>query len=137
MALMVLWIAGILLGGVHPLGVLLAAAITAVVAWLTAAVGVMASAWARNSTRALGITFVAMFVFAIASRWPWWLWISLPSYREFASWMPDMGANGYAHIVRLPDALGSFALMLTTCAAAATLLSFAAIRKLRKTWGQA
>jgi hypothetical protein len=137
LALLVLWGAGVLMGGIHPLGVLAAAAIAAVAAWLSAAIGVLASTRAKNSTRALGVTFIALFVFVTLSRWPWGLWTSLVSYREFALWWSKTRPAVGELIVSVPGSVGAPALMLAGCATSAALLSFWAIRILRKTWGQA
>jgi ABC-type transport system involved in multi-copper enzyme maturation permease subunit len=86
LALLVLWGAGILLGALHPLGVIAAAAIVATTAWLTAAVGVAASTRAKNSIRALAITFVAAFLFGVASGWPPMFWAALAPSGENAPW---------------------------------------------------
>ena len=52
MALLVIWAVGLMLGAVHPLGVLAAAIYVAFIAWLIAAMGVLASSLAKTSTRA-------------------------------------------------------------------------------------
>jgi len=137
LALLVQWSAGILLGAIHPLGVLAAAAIAAIAAWLTAAVGVTASARAKNSTRALGVTFIVLFVFVIVSRWPGMLWQSLASYREVAEWWSIVSqALDQGRAVPL-TLLGLPALMMTLYATTAGLLSYGTIRRLGTTWGRA
>jgi len=137
LALLVLWGAGLLLGAVHPLGVLAAAAIAAITAWLTAAVGVMASARAKNSTRALGVTFIALFLFVMVSGWPSMLWASLASYREIAElWSTVRASLDQAWAVPLATLELPF-LMMTLYATTAGLLSYQTIRRLGTTWGKA
>ena len=73
---------GLLLGAFHPLGLFAALAVLATSSWLSAAIGVLASTLARNSTRAAFFTFFAMFVFVWASGWPSVFWQTLASYAD-------------------------------------------------------
>jgi len=137
LALLVLWSTGILLGAIHPLGVLAAAAIAAITAWLTAAVGVMASARAKTSTRALGITYIVLFVFVMVSGWPGMMWESLATYHEFAELRSNMGRTlNRSQAVSLAT-LGFPFLTMTLNATIAGLLSYWTIRRLGTTWGRA
>jgi len=136
LALLVLWGAGLLLGAVHPLGVMAAAAIAAITAWLTSTVGVMASARAKNSTRALGVTFIALFLFVMVSGWPWMLWASLASFREVAELWSSIGRTmGQEWAVPLAT-LGLPFLMMNLFATTAGVLSYWTIRRLDTTWGR-
>jgi ABC-type transport system involved in multi-copper enzyme maturation permease subunit len=117
LALAVIWAGGLLLGALAPLAVLAAATITAVDAWLAAAVGVFASSRAKNSIRSLAITFITLFGFGMLSGWPSMLWASLASYREAALWWSSAGP------------------LLTVYAAFAGLVSFWSVGRLRATWG--
>jgi ABC-type transport system involved in multi-copper enzyme maturation permease subunit len=137
LALLVLWSAGLLLGALHPLGVLAAALIVAINAWLTAALGLAASSRARNSIRALAVTYIAAFIFGFASGWLPMLWTSLASYRDFASWLSSAGPrldNGRASpFAGVQLYLGLMALYVWIAA----LISYWTIRRLRATWGNA
>jgi ABC-type transport system involved in multi-copper enzyme maturation permease subunit len=68
LALLVLWGVGLILRALHPFGVLSAALLSALIAWLTAAMGVFLSQRARNSTRALLMTVVCVLVVV-----GWWV----------------------------------------------------------------
>src|SRR5262249_47740313 len=71
LALLITWAVGILLGAIHPSGVLLAAEVAAVGACFAATVGVFASTIARNSTRALVATFISLLL--LLGSWPFWI----------------------------------------------------------------
>jgi hypothetical protein len=135
--LIVIWSAGLLLGAVHPFGVLAALAIVLFVAWLTAAVGLLASALARNSTRALAATFIALFLVAILSGWPVTLWGSLVSYRQAASWWANPSLFIPGPLWMISPALGQTIQLSAVFGLAAALFSIFAIWRLRATWGRA
>jgi hypothetical protein len=134
--LLVLWGAGLLVGAVQPLGVLAAATIAAVTAWLAASVGMMASARAKNSTRALGITSIALFLLVTLSQWPWMLWASLAPYREVAAFRSPPSPALYQVFASPLANFGFFFLMMALYALTATLISSWTIRRVRETWGQ-
>jgi ABC-type transport system involved in multi-copper enzyme maturation permease subunit len=68
LALLVLWSIGVLLGVFHPLSGLLAIAIAGLGARLIAALGVLISVYAANSTRSLIITLLVVMGLGV-----WWL----------------------------------------------------------------
>ena len=84
-AILIVWGTGLLLGAIHPLGVLACSLLIAAVAWLVAAIGVMTSAFAKNSTRALVATFALFLILTEASGWPQGVWALLFSYPDLAS----------------------------------------------------
>ena len=87
LAVLVMWAAGIVLGTIHPLGVLAAACYVVVVARLIATMGVLASSFAKNSTRALVTTFISLLIYTVISRWPMIVWGLLFSARDLpGSW---------------------------------------------------
>jgi ABC-type transport system involved in multi-copper enzyme maturation permease subunit len=133
LALLVLWSAGLLLGALHPIGVLAAAMILAAVGWLVAAVGVFFSGRAKNSTRALALTCIALFIGA--NTWPPMLWALLFSYRDLAATQSNS-----AGVLGLPRAFLDYGLvaawLMILYGTVASLLTFLTIRRLRKTWGQ-
>jgi ABC-type transport system involved in multi-copper enzyme maturation permease subunit len=63
LALFVMWGYGLLLGAIHPLGVLLACLGLGLFTWFAAALGVYVSLRAKNSTRALAVTVFWLIVF--------------------------------------------------------------------------
>ena len=135
LALLVMWAVGLLLGAIHPLGVLAADLYVGLVAWLIAATGVLVSIFAGNSTRALVTTFIVLLIYSAISQWPATVWTLLFSYEDLAklrsrSTFPDndMGAAIYLVIGRSP--------FLITQALAGVLLTFGSVRRLRATWGQ-
>jgi hypothetical protein len=128
--LLVLWTTGVLLGAIHPLGVLAATWIVLNGAWFVAAVGVFVSGRARNSTRALIATYLALFV--ALCYWPWMFWGSLVSPREATLWL----SRGVSVTRPSAGTLGEFAAVATVpavYAAYAGLLTVWSIRRLRST----
>jgi hypothetical protein len=63
-----MWALGLLLGTIHPLGLMAAAAYVALVAWVIATIGVLASSLAKNSTRALVMTFITLLIYTAISQ---------------------------------------------------------------------
>jgi len=134
-ALLVMWAAGLLLGALHPLGVVVSLFYVAVIAWLIATIGVFASSVARNSTRALVMTFIAMLFFSAVTQWPAVVWKLLFSYQEFS------GLVGQS-----PGAMSSFSNALTVVLGLAQILglysvigaalTFGSWHRLRATWGK-
>ena len=87
LAILVMWVAGPVIGTIHPLGVLAAACYLVVIAWLIATMGVLASSFANNSTRALVTTFITLLIYTAISRWPMIVWDLLFSARDLpGSW---------------------------------------------------
>ncbi|MGP0063223.1 MAG: ABC transporter permease [Isosphaeraceae bacterium] len=134
LSLIVVWAIGLLLGAIHPLGVLAATAIVANAAWLIAATGVFVSCRARNSTRALAWTFIALLIGL--GNGPGLLWDSLVSYSEV-----DQLSLNQALPVLIPLSVTRYlsaGFLSTTIitAAFAGLLSIWSIRRLGATWGQ-
>ena len=125
---------GILLGAIHPLGVLLAAGIAMGSAWFAAAVGVAASASVRNSTRALAATFITLLV--LLNFCPFAMAGALYSPGEVA----DLWRRGMARAYLRPGltAPGLAAVLAVTAfyVAIAAGLTAWSIRTLRTTWGR-
>jgi hypothetical protein len=135
LALLAIWAVGLLLGAIHPVGVLACVLYIAVIAWLVAATGVLASSFARNSTRALITTFILLLILSGISRWPWVGWRLLFSGEEvkWSGLQSPFEAFGQFEAVQI--ALG-FVLFLAIHVAIALLLFLAAGRRLRATWGR-
>jgi ABC-type transport system involved in multi-copper enzyme maturation permease subunit len=134
-ALLVTWAAGVLLGGIHPLGVLACALYVVVIAWLIATIGVFASSIARNSTRALVATFIAILVFSAVTQWPATVWLLLFSYQNFALFVGQSAraVSGPEEVLSLALRLSQFLVLYALIGAALTLGS---TRRLRATWGR-
>jgi hypothetical protein len=134
LALLLLWSVGIVLGAIHPLGVLVAGLIVGLACWFIAAFGVFVSSRARNSTRALSVTFITLFIAFYA--WPGMLRRSLFSYDDVAALWTDPRLEYVA--TRLT---WSFLRMLTGISAiyaiAGLVFTLWSIRRLRATWGRA
>ena len=128
--------AGLILGVVHPIGVAVALAILISCAWLTAAMGVLASTFAGNSTRALFLTAAALFVYGICTAWPNYFWTTLASYRDIQFMYSGEVVTGYTHSTRIVPPLGSSALLAAISAVIASLLSYFSVMRLRSTWGR-
>ncbi len=129
--------AGLLLGAIHPIGLLAALLILATSAWLTAAMGVLASALASNSTRAVFFTFAAVFLFVIASTWPVAFWSTLASYRDMTFLWTGKLPQGYSQSsVVVPPLVEAFILSAVNSLLAGLFTIFA-VKRLRSTWGRA
>jgi ABC-type transport system involved in multi-copper enzyme maturation permease subunit len=127
--------AGLLLGAIHPIGLLAGIAILVTSAWMTSAIGVLASTLARNSTRALFVTAVLVSVFVMLSSWPAGFWASLASYRDMRyMWSGDI-ATGYSQSSLVAPPLAGAAAIAAVNSAVAALLTFWSVRRLRSTWG--
>jgi ABC-type transport system involved in multi-copper enzyme maturation permease subunit len=134
LALIIMWVAGILLGAIHPLGVLLALAITASSGWLIAAAGLCISSLAKNSTRALALSFVFLVALIALGQAPWSLWLSLLSYHDVSQiWNPVPTPGFIRYAARREDLLLLVATPIVECALAAFLTMLATFR-LRSTW---
>jgi ABC-type transport system involved in multi-copper enzyme maturation permease subunit len=135
LALLVIWAVGLLLGAIHPVGVLACALYIAVIAWLVAATGVLASSFARNSTRALITTFILLLILSGISRWPWVGWRLLFSGEE-VKWSGSQSPfEAFGQFEAVQIALG-FVLFLAIHVVIALLLFLAADRRLHATWGR-
>jgi ABC-type transport system involved in multi-copper enzyme maturation permease subunit len=128
--------AGLILGALHPIGVVAGVAILVTCVWLTAAIGVLASTLAGNSTRALYLTALVLFVYGIVTAWPYQLWLTLASYRD----MQFMQAGGVVRVfsdsTRIVPPLGAAAMLAVVSASIATILSYLSVMRLRSTWGR-
>ncbi len=134
-AILIVWGTGLLLGAIHPLGVLACSLFIAAVAWLVAVIGVMTSAFAKNSTRSLVATFILFLIFTAASGWPQGVGALLFSYQDLA------GTRSRPSV--LPASIGqasTFALNLMPVLVAYIIvilvLSALSRRRLRLTWGR-
>ena len=128
--------AGTLLGAFHPLGLIAALAILMTSSWLTAAIGVLASTLARNSTRAAFFTFFAVFVFVWASGWPTMFRQSLASYAEMhLAWSGQIPAGYPARNFVMPPILEAAGLSAFNSVLAG-LLTLWSIKRLARTWGR-
>jgi hypothetical protein len=134
LALLVVWAVGLLMGAIHPFGVLAGAAIVFVVAWLIAAVGVFVSGRARNSTRSLAWTFIALLIGL--GNVPLTIWMSLVSYPEVAALWPSPGSTAINRWTPTSQGVVVFVIVTAIYAGIAGLLSIWSIRRLRATWGQ-
>ncbi len=107
LALLILWSFGATMGAMHPFVFLAAGVVLALASWFIAAAGVFISARSTNSTRALTITLLAVFMVLSSVQA-----FSLEFFRQPAV------------IVALP-------------AAAALAFTYLSIRRVRATWGKA
>ncbi len=128
---------GTLLGAFHPLGLIAALAILVTSSWLTAAIGVLASTLARNSTRAAFFTFVVMFAFVWASGWPVMFWQSLASYADVRYMWSGQIPAGYSWRNFVVPPLVGAAVLSAVNSILAGLLSLWSINRLAATWGRA
>lgn len=92
----VFWLAGLLLGAIHPLGFLLAVGVVAILTWFVAALGSSQSLKAKWTSRALSKTLAILFVFQggvqilmipVASIF------GLEWYQSHLALLPDVGAQ--------------------------------------------
>jgi ABC-2 type transporter len=134
LALLVVWAVGIVLGAIHPLGVLAAAAFVFVVAWLIAAVGVFISGRARNSTRSLAWTFIALLIGL--GNVPGTLWTALVSYTQVTALWLNHGPLEAVPLALTPFVVVVFIGVTGIYAGVAALLSIWSARRLRATWGE-
>ncbi len=128
--------AGLILGVVHPIGVAAGLAILVSCAWFTAAAGVLASTFASNSTRAVFLTAVALFVFGMCTAWPYFFWMTLASYRDIQFMHSGEVVTGYSRSARIVPPLGGSTLLAAISAVIASLLSYVSVMRLRSTWGR-
>jgi ABC-type transport system involved in multi-copper enzyme maturation permease subunit len=135
LALLVIWAAGMLLGALHPLGVLAAAVFLALTAWVIASVGVCASALARNSTRAILATFITLLVFSWTVPWPFFVWQFLVPLKESVgdSWISNAAQGAISQIYSLiVSVLG----VIVAYGVSGALLTAASISSLKARWSQ-
>ncbi len=137
MALLVIWGAGLLMTAIHPIGLLAVAAMLLSALWLVSAIGVLASALANNSTRALILTFVVVFIYVVLSGWPAILWASLAPYRDMASVWQGRPAPGYLPAAFETRPLVGAAVAIVLQSTVAGLLTICSVKRLRATWGRA
>ncbi len=136
LGLVVLLGAGAILGAFHPLGLIAALAILVTSSWLTAAIGVLASTLARNSTRAAFFTFFVVFVFVWASGWPTMFGQSLASYAEMRlAWSGQIPAGYPARSFVMPPILEAAGLSAFNSVLAG-LLTLWSTNRLARTWGR-
>jgi hypothetical protein len=144
LGLLIMWTAGLLAGGLFPLGVLAAVAELLVFCWFTAALGVWISSRARSSTRALFATIFWMLVLnggylvlvaagpildsdpTYVGMMPYMLWLSLISYPDAAHlyWGWPFVAEGF----RTPHGIEA----ALTCLASLLLYGMGALLLTRK-----
>jgi hypothetical protein len=130
LALLITWGVGVFLGAIHPLTVLPAAGFAAVAAWTAAAIGVLASSLARNSTRALVATFLVLLL--LLNFWPTTVAGVLMSPGQVAAPASPTGMPGAPALTMIPPVL---ALILVNAAGAGALTTWS-IRRLGRTWGK-
>jgi len=133
MALVIVWMIGLLVGAIDLLGFFAAALLTVFGAWFVASLGVLISSQARNGTRALAATFLIMF----ASGWVWpsQLWHSLIAPRELATMGSELGAGRTLAGTRIFEAVIDFGVVAALYAGAAGVLTYWSVRRLRGRWG--
>jgi ABC-type transport system involved in multi-copper enzyme maturation permease subunit len=128
--------AGLMLGAFHPLGLLAGLALLAGSAWLTAAIGVLASTLAHNSTRAAFFTFFAVFFFVWATQWPIVFWSTLASYADMGSFWTGEIPFGYSRSsVVAPPFVGA-AVLTAFDSVIAGMLTLWSVKRLGSTWGR-
>lgn len=120
---------GLLVGAIHPLGAIAAALVAAIGAWFIAAVGVLVSSGARNSTRAVLTTLIALLLGA--GYLPLVLRASLASYPELAGLWSGRAQVRYDPWSPFSEAWWLPASVLILDAAVAGLLTLWTIRRLR------
>jgi hypothetical protein len=113
---------------------LLAAGIAMGSAWFAAAVGIAASASARNSTRALAATFITLLV--LLNLWPFAMAGALLSPREIAVLWGQGNARGYPPLPLNAAGLATVVAFTAGYAAIAAGLTAWSIRRLSATWGR-
>jgi ABC-type transport system involved in multi-copper enzyme maturation permease subunit len=128
-ALLIVWLMGLLLGGIDPWGFVAASAITLAGAYFVAALGVFISARAQNGNRALLATFLLMF--AAGWNWPGLLWQSLALGLQLAG--PRFDLSAIPAIGGLPTSFGS-GLIASFYAGGAGALTYLSVRRLRALW---
>jgi ABC-type transport system involved in multi-copper enzyme maturation permease subunit len=136
-ALLVLWGAGLVLAGVHPIGLLLGTAILASSTWFVCSMGVFASSFAGNSVRALFFSFTTMFVVMLASGWPVLLWSSLASYGDMRYFWSGYVPVGYGRSTFTTPPIFAATVLSVIQFFAAAILSRWSIRRVESTWGNA
>jgi hypothetical protein len=135
LALFTIWAAGMLLGAIHPLAALAAAAYVLLIAWVVVAIGVLASSLAKNSTRALVMTFIAIMIYTAISQWPGTLWRLLHPFQGL------LGRSAQS-ILRGSQLSAAISIVIragpvvTVQFLGAALLSLCAGRRLHSTWGR-
>jgi ABC-type transport system involved in multi-copper enzyme maturation permease subunit len=134
LAMVISWGLGLLMGALHPLGVLAATAIVAATAWLIAAAGILASSIAKNSTRALAFTFVFLGLLVVLSQSPLNLWLALVSYEDVARLWEQTPPPGYSRVSVRPADLPLLVVVPVLESALAALFTLLSIRRLRATW---
>ena len=132
-----IWATGLLLGGIHPIGLLAAIAILGSAGWLTAAIGVLASTLASNSIRALFLTFVAVFLFVLGSGWPEAFWSSLAPYQDMARVSTARVPQGLSQFAALAPLVLYIVGMALGNVVMAALFTLCSVKRLRTTWGRA
>ena len=129
-----MWAIGLLVGAIHPLGVVAAAFFGVIAAWFVAALGVLVSARARNSTHALAWTFVALLL--VLGNVATLIWTSLMSYAQVSNLWSNPGLSVSQPWTPSLTMVGVFLVVTAAYASGAGLLSFWSIRRLRATWGR-
>ncbi len=132
-AILIVWIIGLLLGAIDLLGFLAALVITLCGAWFIASMGVLISSRATNGTRALVATFVIMFVTGWI--WPRLLWGSLVSGQDLATLRFELGSGQRVAANATLEALIGFAIMPAVYTGAAGVLTLWLTVRLRTRWG--
>ncbi len=128
-AILIVWMIGLLLGAIDLLGFLAALAITLCGAWFIASMGVLISSRAANGTRALVAAFLTMFVTGWI--WPSLLWGSLVSADDLARLRFELGTGRTMTGNATLGALVGFAIMPAVYAGAAGVLTLWSIWRLR------
>ncbi len=132
-AILIVWMIGLILGAIDLLGFLAALAVTLFGAWFIASMGVSISSRTTNGTRALLATFLIMF--ATGWIWPRLLWESLVSADDLARLRFELGIGSTFAGNATLRALAGFAVMPALYAGAAGVLTLWSIWRLRTRWG--
>jgi ABC-type transport system involved in multi-copper enzyme maturation permease subunit len=134
--ILAIWATGLFLAAIHPIGLLAAAGIVLSAFWLVSATGVLASTLARNSTRAVLLTFVAVFLFVLATGWPALHWGCLVSYREMAIYWNGTSPLEVPPPYIVPPSFALAASVTAVLSLIAGVLTFWTIKRLLATWGR-
>jgi ABC-type transport system involved in multi-copper enzyme maturation permease subunit len=132
LALVTLWVAGVVFGGIHPLSVTVSALFLAFTAWMIASIGVMASSGAQNSTRALVVTFVIVIGCMSYLQWYSAMWDLQIPYAGSA----ERSERYYAPPIGVWDAIPPAMMHALSYGLIGALCGWVAARRLRATWGR-
>jgi hypothetical protein len=134
LALLFTWSVGVMLGALHPLGACGPGILLILIAGAVAAVGVCASTFARNSTRALVVTFVVLMVCTAYGGWHLLLWDLLFPLKTNAPG-GQVPISSQIAAPQLPWFVLNFLGLTSACTISIAFLITGASRRLKARWG--